>query len=69
VPIAEGAIKSADIHGNLGQVILGTRPSRTDGEQITLFNSVGLALQDMAAAHHVVDAAITARVGTEVAPI
>ncbi len=66
VPIAEGAITAADIHGELGQVVRGTVPGRTGDEQITLFNSVGLALQDMAAAHHVVASAVEAGVGIEV---
>ncbi|MGA2925590.1 MAG: ornithine cyclodeaminase family protein [Solirubrobacteraceae bacterium] len=65
MPIAEGAITATDIHGELGQVILGTRPGRTGEEQVTLFNSVGLALQDMAAAHQVVAGALAAGVGTE----
>ena len=67
VPIAEGAITVADIHGELGQVVRGIVPGRTSDEQITLFNSVGLALQDMAAAHEVVTSARAAGVGTEVA--
>ena len=66
VPIAEGAITAADIHGELGQVVRGTVPGRTGDDQVTLFNSVGLALQDMAAAHHVVASAVEAGVGIEV---
>jgi ornithine cyclodeaminase/alanine dehydrogenase len=67
IPIAEGAITAADIHADLGQVILGTRPSRTSDEQITLFNSVGLALQDMATARLVVDRATATGVGLALA--
>jgi ornithine cyclodeaminase/alanine dehydrogenase len=63
VPIAEGVIAAADIHADLGQVILGTRPSRTREDQITLFNSVGLALQDMATARLVLDRATEAEIG------
>lgn len=66
IPIAEGAMAATDIHADLGQVICGTRPARTSGEQITLFDSVGLALQDMAAAHVVVARARLAGVGAEV---
>ena len=66
VPIAEGTLGVADIHADLGQVILGTRAGRTDSDQITLFNSVGLAVQDMAAAHHVLSRATAAGVGLEV---
>jgi alanine dehydrogenase len=67
VPIAEGAIGVADIRADLGQVILGTRPGRTDDDEITLFHSVGLALQDVAAAHHILSRATATGVGVEVA--
>lgn len=66
VPIAEGVIAATDIHADLGQLILGTRPGRTRDDQITLFDSVGLALQDMAAARLVIDGAFGAGVGLEV---
>jgi ornithine cyclodeaminase/alanine dehydrogenase len=44
-------------------VILGTRPGRTREDQITLFNSVGLALQDMATSRLILDRATEAGVG------
>jgi alanine dehydrogenase len=40
------------IHAELGEVLAGLRPGRTDFEQITLFGSVGLACQDLAAGWH-----------------
>lgn len=67
VPIAEGVLSADDIHGDLGQVVAGLRPGRSDAEEITLFNSVGLALQDVAAAGELVRAASRAGVGVEVA--
>jgi len=67
VPLAEGAITPASIHGDLGQLLLGLRPGRTDEREITLFDSVGLALQDVASAHHVVTRALREGVGTHVA--
>lgn len=65
IPIASGSMTAAEIHGDLGQVINGSRPGRTDADQITLFNSVGLALQDIAAAAFVLSRARAAGVGTE----
>jgi alanine dehydrogenase len=50
IPIQEGAITEAHIHGELGQVITGQVAGRTSDEQITLFKSVGLAIQDVATA-------------------
>lgn len=38
------------IHAELGEVIAGTKPGRTSDAQITIFGSVGLAFQDLAAA-------------------
>jgi ornithine cyclodeaminase len=37
------------IHAELGEVIAGTRNGREDEQQITIFGSVGLAFQDLAA--------------------
>ena len=45
-----GAGLGADaIYAELGEVIAGTKPGRTDDEDITVFASVGLAFQDLAA--------------------
>lgn len=41
---------AGDIHAELGELVAGTRPGRTDDRQITLYKSVGLAVQDAAAA-------------------
>jgi ornithine cyclodeaminase len=37
------------INAELGEVLAGTRPGRTDAQDITVFASVGLAFQDLAA--------------------
>ncbi|MGE5603421.1 MAG: ornithine cyclodeaminase family protein [Nitrososphaerales archaeon] len=50
IPIREGAFAESGIHAELGEVIIGARPGRTHDHQITLFKSVGLAIQDVAAA-------------------
>ncbi|MCO1339379.1 ornithine cyclodeaminase [Kocuria polaris] len=46
--LAEGAIDASDIAGELGQVINGDAVGRETSEDITLFNSVGIGLQDLA---------------------
>lgn len=66
VPIAEGAMTAADVAGDLGQLVCGDRPGRTSEDEITLFDSVGLALQDIATAHAVVARARAAGIGTEI---
>ena len=51
--------------GDLGDVIVGKVPGRTSREEITLFKSVGLAIQDMSAARIVFDEAVKRGIGTE----
>jgi len=57
VPIQEGLIGPEHIHAEIGELLMGTRPGRTSTDQITLYKSVGIAAQDVAAAHLVVEAA------------
>jgi len=51
VPYAAGTFGDDDIHGTLGAVVAGDRPGRTAREEVTVFDSTGLAIQDVAAAH------------------
>ncbi|MGY1616023.1 hypothetical protein ACI797_04705 [Geodermatophilus sp. SYSU D00691] len=50
----------------LGELVAGTRPGRTSGEQLTLYKSVGVAVQDATAATLVLAAARERGVGREV---
>jgi len=50
VPIHDGLMKSEDLAGTLGEVLIGRTPGRTDAAEITLFDSTGLAIQDVALA-------------------
>jgi ornithine cyclodeaminase len=49
---AEGGIDAGHIRAELGDVIAGTAPGRRDAQEITLFESLGLAVEDLAAAAH-----------------
>lgn len=66
MPIQEGAIDKSHMHAELGEVITGKKPSRTDDKEITLFKSNGLAIQDVATAKLVYDKAVRAKIGTKV---
>ena len=66
IPIEEGAITEAHIHADLGEVVAGLKPGRESDEEITLFKSVGLAVQDAATAAQVYDLARAAGVGVEI---
>jgi ornithine cyclodeaminase/alanine dehydrogenase-like protein (mu-crystallin family) len=48
--LAEGAIREGHIQAEIGDVLLGRHPGRTSPEEITLFKSLGLAVEDLAAA-------------------
>ncbi len=65
-PIAAGKIGPDHIHAELGELVSGTKPGRTSAEQITLYKSVGVAVQDAAAAALVLAAALKAGAGREV---
>ncbi|WP_242346794.1 ornithine cyclodeaminase family protein [Anaeromyxobacter terrae] len=53
IPLAEGAITPDHLRGELGEVLLGRVPGRTSADEITVFKSLGLAIEDLAAAEHV----------------
>lgn len=61
--IAEGAMTADHVHAELGELVSRARPGRADASQITLYKSVGVAVQDAAAAAMVLDAARKAGVG------
>lgn len=48
--LESGTMTRADVHGELAEVVVGRKPGRSSADQITLFDSTGTALQDVAAA-------------------
>ena len=62
-PLAEGAIGTEHVTGELGEVLRGSVPGRTSDLERTLFKSVGLAVEDLAAARYVYDRAVALGVG------
>ena len=50
IPLKEGKITVEHIYAELGDLVTGTKPGRTSDSEITLFKSVGLGIQDCAAA-------------------
>jgi len=51
VPYAAGVLADDDIDGQIGEIVVGEREGRTADDGITVFDSTGLAIQDVAAAH------------------
>jgi ornithine cyclodeaminase len=65
--IEQGAISGEDhVRAELGEVLAGLRPGRTDERELTLFRSLGLAVEDLAAAQAAVAGARRLGRGTEV---
>ncbi len=67
IPIEEGALNPDDIYGEIGELITGTKAGRESDDEVTLFKSVGLSIQDISAAHYVYQQALEQGVGTEFA--
>jgi ornithine cyclodeaminase/alanine dehydrogenase-like protein (mu-crystallin family) len=63
--LEEGAIGPDHIRAEIGEVLIGAKPGREDDSQLTLFRSLGLAVEDLAAAEYVVRRARETGAGTE----
>jgi len=64
VPKSEGAIGDDHIRAELGEVLLGRHGGRTSAEEVTVFKSLGLAVEDVASAHRIHEAAQRTGAGT-----
>ncbi|WP_330315759.1 ornithine cyclodeaminase family protein [Streptomyces platensis] len=65
-PLRDGVITEGHVHAELGELLAGNKPGRSSDQQITLYKSVGVAVQDAAAAALVVAAARERSVGAEI---
>lgn len=65
-PIQQGLIDANHVHAEIGELVAGSKPGRTRPDQLTLYKSVGVAVQDGAAAALVLRAARKRGVGREV---
>ena len=65
VPLRQGLITEADIAGEIGKVVCGELAGRQSDDQITVFDSTGIALQDSATVPLEVERAYAAGVGIE----
>jgi ornithine cyclodeaminase len=62
--VHEGAVGRGHIRAELGEVLKGTKPGRTSADEITLFKSLGLAVEDLAAAKYLYDKSKETGAGT-----
>lgn len=65
VPLSEGLITEDDIAGEIGEVVTGKKKGRTSDDEITIFDSTGIALQDSATVPLEYERAMAAGVGIE----
>jgi ornithine cyclodeaminase/alanine dehydrogenase len=66
IPLQEGAITESHFYAELGEVITGKKKGRENNNEITLFKSNGLAIQDAATAKLIYDKALKAGIGLNV---
>jgi len=66
LPMQEGAIDATHIAGEIGEVFAGLVPGRTRPDEVTLFKSLEMAVEDVVAAHFVYTRALQENRGQEV---
>jgi alanine dehydrogenase len=64
VPLPKGIIRDQDIAGEIGEVIIGKKEGRRSDDEITLFDSTGVALQDSATVPLEYERSLAAGVGS-----
>jgi ornithine cyclodeaminase/alanine dehydrogenase-like protein (mu-crystallin family) len=55
--LKEGAITDGHIRAEIGEILIGSAKGRTSGDEITLFKSLGIAVEDLASAAFLFDKA------------
>ena len=63
VPFSKGVLSKKDVWAELGDIIAGVKPGRVSNEEITVFDSTGLAIQDAATVELVYKKATSRKIG------
>ncbi|MEE2709788.1 MAG: hypothetical protein VYA69_09355 [Gemmatimonadota bacterium] len=66
IPMNSGTLTRQDIHAELSEVVSGLKPNRQSNDEITVFKSVGFAMEDAVTAHLAYQRALASGVGTDV---
>jgi len=64
IPLQEGAITDAHLLGEIGELFLGRLPGRVSPEDVTVYESLGVAVEDLASAHDIHARALATGAGT-----
>ncbi len=67
IPMKKRIISQNQIHAELGEIVVGKKTGRTSHEEITLFKSLGIAIEDVALASRVYEKAVKEGIGREIA--
>lgn len=65
VPVSKGMITKASIYAEIGEIVAGAKPGRVSADEITIFDTTGLAIQDIITAWHVYEMAEEKGIGRE----
>ncbi len=63
IPMSEGAFNADHIRGDIGEVLMGVVPGRESTSDVTVFKSLGLAIEDLAAARHIYEKGVALGTG------
>jgi len=66
IPVHEGIIRRNDIHARIGDVVNGAKTGRESDKEITVFDSTGLAVQDVVTAWNIREKALKMGVGQKI---
>ena len=66
VPLAKGIISQKDIYASLGEIVSGKKRGRENDKEVTIFDSTGLAIQDLYTANLVYELAKRKKIGREI---
>ena len=66
IPKKEGLFDDNHIQGEVGDVLIGRKKGRTSRDEITIFKSLGISVEDLASANFLYEQASSKNVGTEV---
>lgn len=62
--VKAGIIRPEDIHAEIGEIILGKKPGRESADEVTIFDTVGMAIQDIVTAAMLYKGALEKGLGT-----
>lgn len=63
-PLKQGIIRPSDIHCEIGEILLGRKPGRENGAEITIFDTTGMAVQDNVTAAELYERALALKLGS-----